>query len=227
MNVGRIIDISLPLDDKFQMHTPEGFSRDLQFQLEVLKDYDSPGGAGQIVRGAHMRLHAGTHVDAPAHFVRDGKEVHDFPLETFIGDAVVADMSDIGPDSAITVEHLERKIGNILRKGDRLLVRTDWNKRYGQLDWLEQSPYLAPQAVDWCIERGIRILGMDFSHAKDAPNTPSKFYTSRALCENGVLVMAYLRNLDQITRQRVTLICFPMAMVGVESAPVRAVVIED
>ena len=60
----KIIDISLELDaTKFRMRTYEGFNKDMQFDVEVIKDY--PGGLGQIVRGAHMRLHAGTHVDAP------------------------------------------------------------------------------------------------------------------------------------------------------------------
>ena len=38
--------------------------------------------------------------------------------------------------------------------------------------------------------------------------------------------MAYLNNLDQISRQRVTLLCFPLAIANVESAPVRAIVLE-
>ncbi|MBI2912036.1 MAG: cyclase family protein [Chloroflexi bacterium] len=225
--IGKIIDISLRLDDAFHMHTPGGFNRDLQFALEVLKDYDAPGGAGQIVRGVHMRLHAGTHVDAQAHFVKGGNHVHELPLRTFIGDAVVADLSATPPDTAITSLDLERAVGDILRPGDRLLLRTDWNRHYGEPGWLENSPYLAPEAVDWCIARRVVLLGIDFAHAKDAPNTPARFYLSRALCEHNVVVMAYLMNLDQITQQRVTLLALPLAMVGVESAPVRAVVLEE
>lgn len=223
----RLIDISLRLDARFSMHTPTGFTRDLQFQVEVLKEFDAPGGAGQIVRGVHMRLHAGTHVDAPEHFVEGGTQVHEIPLEMFIGDAVVANLSDKGPNGAITVRDLERTAGDKLRPGDRLLLRTDWNKRYWEPGWAEGSPYLDPDAVDWCIERGAVLVGLDFSHAKDAPNAPSKYYTSRALCEHGILVMAYLNNLDQIQKDRVTLICFPLAIIGVESAPVRAIVLED
>lgn len=222
----KIIDISLRLDERFSMHTPAGFTSDLQFQVEILKDFDAPGGAGQIVRGAHMRLHAGTHVDAPEHFVRGGTQVHDIALQTFIGDAVIANLSDKGPNGAITVADLERTVGKELRAGDRLLLRTDWNKRYWKPGWAEGSPYVEPQAVDWAIARGIVLFGLDFSHAKDAPNAPSKYYTSRALCEHGVLVMAYLNNLDQVTRQRVTLMCFPLAIWNVESAPVRAIVLE-
>ena len=71
--IKQIIDISLELDDsKFKMRTPPGFKKDLQFQMEVLKEHDAPEGAGQIVRGVHMRLHAGSHIDAPEHNVRGG-----------------------------------------------------------------------------------------------------------------------------------------------------------
>ena len=60
---GSSFDISLELDPKnFGMRTPAGFTKDMQFEMEVIKEHDSPGGAGQIVRGMHMRLHAGSHV---------------------------------------------------------------------------------------------------------------------------------------------------------------------
>src|SRR5438128_12498072 len=74
---GKIVDISLELDPKnFAMRTPAGFTKDMQFEMEVIKEHDAPGGAGQIVRGVHMRLHAGSHVDAPEHNVRGGTQIH-------------------------------------------------------------------------------------------------------------------------------------------------------
>src|SRR5215467_9690479 len=74
--IERIIDISLELDPKnFAMRTPAGFKKDIQFEMEVLKEHDAPGGEGQIVRGVHMRLHAGSHVDAPEHNVRGGTQI--------------------------------------------------------------------------------------------------------------------------------------------------------
>src|SRR2546423_14126239 len=87
----KIVDISLELDARnFHMRTPAGFKRDMQFEVEVIKDFDAAGGAGQIVRGVHMRVHAGSHVDAPEHFVKGGKQIHELPLDTFIGPAGAA-----------------------------------------------------------------------------------------------------------------------------------------
>jgi kynurenine formamidase len=126
----RIVDISLELDAKnFAMRTPAGFKKDLQFEMEVIKEHDAPGGAGQIVRGVHMRLHAGSHVDAPEHNVRGGKQIQDLPLDLFIGDAVIADLRDKMPGQAITENDLQKRLDNRIRRGDRLLLRTDHNAR--------------------------------------------------------------------------------------------------
>src|SRR5262245_66460507 len=124
--ITEIVDISLELDDsRFAMRTPPGFKRDMQFQLEVLKEHDAPEGAGQIVRGVHMRLHAGSHIDAPEHNVKGGKQVQDLPLATFAGDAVIADLRHLVPGKAITADELEKAVGGMMRRGDRLRLRTE------------------------------------------------------------------------------------------------------
>jgi arylformamidase len=116
-----IVDLSLELDPKkFAMRTPTGFKKDMQFEMEVIKEHDAPGGAGQIVRGVHMRLHAGSHVDAPEHNVRGGTQIHQLPLQLFIGDAIVADLRDKLPIKAITEKDLGNKLGNRIRIGDRV-----------------------------------------------------------------------------------------------------------
>jgi hypothetical protein len=68
---GKLIDISLPLDARtFHMRTYSGFKKDMQFDVEVIKEYED-GGYGQIVRGAHMRLHAGTRLVLSKEKLRD------------------------------------------------------------------------------------------------------------------------------------------------------------
>jgi arylformamidase len=224
--INTIIDISLELDDaKFSMRTPAGFKRDMQFQLEVLKEHDAPGGAGQIVRGVHMRLHAGTHIDAPEHNVRGGKQVHDLSLETFCGDAVIADLRHLVPGKAITAAELESAIGAVIRRGDRLLLRTDVNKTYMIDDWMKRAPYLTSDATRWCIDEGVVLVGYDFYHGVDEPGAPRVFNASRTLSEAGVVTLPYLNNLDRIGAQRVTLVALPLKLVGAEASPVRAVVL--
>jgi arylformamidase len=154
-----IIDLSLELDSRsFAMRTPAGFKRDMQFAMEVLKDHDAPGGAGQIVRGVHMRLHAGSHVDAPEHNVPGGTQIHELPLETFIGDAIVADLRDKLPGKAISAQDLQAAVGGRVRRGDRLLLRTDHNNTYdgGSEKWMSESRLSSLQALPPRRERPTR-----------------------------------------------------------------------
>jgi len=228
LRIGKIIDISLELDgSQYRMHTPAGFSKDMQFAVEVLKEHDAPGGAGQIVRGVHMRLHAGSHVDAPEHMVKGGKQLQELALETFAGDGVVADVRHRVPGGGVTAADLETAVGAVLERGDRLLLRTDLNKDYFAPDWAKRSPYLTRDAVQWCIDRGVVLVGFDFYHGKDAPDSNVVFYTSRTFGENGVVTMPYLNHLDRITQPRFTLLALPLKMIGVEASPVRAVVLEE
>jgi len=224
----KIVDLSLELDPQnFAMRTPAGFTRDLQFAMEVLKEHDAPGGAGQIVRGVHMRLHAGSHVDAPEHNVRGGAQIHQLPLALFIGDAIVADLRDKMPGKSIAEADLERAIGSYVRPGDRILLRTDHNNSYdgGSDEWMKASPYLTISATRWLIEKRAVIVGYDFYHGNDEPGSPRVFHNSRTLSEHGVITMPYLKNLDRITKQRVTLIALPLNIIGAEASPVRAVVL--
>lgn len=224
----KIIDISLELDARnFGMRTPAGFTKDLQFAMEVLKEHDAPGGAGQIVRGVHMRLHAGSHVDAPEHNVRGGTQIHQLPLDLFIGDAIVADLRDKMPGKPITEADLERTIGGIVKRGDRVLLRTDHNNSYdgGSDQWMKLSPYLTIGATRWFIDKGVVIVGYDFYHGNDEPQSPRVFHNSRTLSEHGIITMPYLKNLDRISKQRVTLLALPLNIIGAEASPVRAVVL--
>jgi len=229
MSKGEIIDISLELDARnFGMRTPAGFKKDMQFEMEVLKEHDAPGGAGQIVRGVHMRLHAGSHVDAPEHNVRGGTQIHQLPLDLFIGDAIVADLRDKMPSQAITEADLARAIGARIQRGDRVLLRTDINKEYdGSPEWMARAPYLSDEMIAWCRDRGVSIVGFDFYHGAKPPGADPKSSTSRKLHELGILTMPYLTNLAAITRPRVTLIALPLKMKNVEASPIRAVVLED
>jgi arylformamidase len=226
-HTARIIDISLELDpSKFRMRTYAGFKKDMQFETEVIKDY-SDGGLGQLVRGVHMRLHAGTHIDAPSHMIDGAKDMHKLPMNSFIGPAMVADVRHRGPKDAILAEDLENSVGALFQPGDRLLLRTDNNENYdGSPEWMARAPYLADEAVAWCARRDAAIVGFDFYHAAE-PVQDRNSCTTRKLLERGILTMPYLTNLKAIIKTRVTLIALPLKMKDVEASPVRAVVIED
>ena len=225
ISYNQIIDLSLELNsESFSMRTPAGFKKDMQFQMEVLKEHDSAEGGAQIVRGVHMRLHAGTHVDAPEHNIKGAAQIADIPLTTFAGDAVVCDLRHLVPGGAITAEELEKGVGAIIRRGDRLLLRTDLNNQeYMSKDWQKRSPYMTNSSTKWCADKGVAIVGYDFFHGAPEPGVTRLMNNGIALHEKGILTMPYLKNLDQIKVPRFTLISFPLRVIGAEASPVRAV----
>jgi len=125
----------------------------------------------------------------------------------------------------INVPDLDKAVGSHLRHGDRVLLRTDHNNSYdgGSDKWMKASPYLTIEATRWLIEKGVVIVGYDFYHGNDEPGSPRVFHNSRTLSEHGVITMPYMKNLDRITKQRVTLIALPLNIIGAEASPVRAV----
>ena len=224
---GKLIDISLPLDaSTFHMRTYSGFRKDMQFAVEVIKAYED-GGYGQIVRGAHMRLHAGTHVDAPSHMIKGAPDLQDVPLHSYFGDAIIADVRHRGGGEAITPQDLEQAVGDIILPGDRLLLRTDQNENYdGSPEWMKRAPYVNEAATNWCVEKRISLIGFDFYHGATGPGEDEHPLRVGDYARAGIITMPYIRNLGQISKRRVTLIAFPLNIIGVEASPVRAVVIE-
>jgi arylformamidase len=232
----RIVDISFPLDPatyRNNLPTPllQHFAgRAIGFEIEPLIERGGPFSVGQIARGVKMRLHTGSHVDAPEHWIAGGKQIHDLPLELFIGDAVVVDLSFIEPRQPITEQDLEQAVGSDLRPGDRLLLRTGWNDRFFALEtevWKQDSPYLTAAALDWCIARRPALVGIDFYHGAAAPGTDHGEAFEAKLASGGILTLTNLVNLGAVKARRVTLLALPLALHGVEAAPVRAVVLED
>ena len=62
-------------------------------ERQVLNTIES-GGLYHLT-ALRMCAHNGTHVDAPSHFIRDGKTVDEMPLSTFVGRAYVAERQGI------------------------------------------------------------------------------------------------------------------------------------
>jgi len=223
--VQNVIDISLELGSGYLHNTPEGV-KNVQLAFELIKDY--PGGLGQQVRAVNMRLHHGTHVDAPMHFVPGGKGIGEFPLSTFCGPAILVDLTSVGENTAISAGLLEKQVNGRSVEGQRVLLRTDWNAHYGEPDYNERAPYIGPDAVDWLVERKPALVGYDYAHSKDAPDSPRTVYALRGFLENDIVTMGYIRNLHRIDPERdLTLVAVPLAFEDVEASPVRAVVIEN
>lgn len=179
------------------------------------------GWASLISSGASVNVssftsspHVGTHADAPLH-VRDGLPgSHELSLESYFGPAIVVDVGTLSNE--IQIEDLE-KIQS-LPFVERLLLKTGRTIASGAFpeDW----PTLSESCVRTLLGRGLRLLGVDAPSvdARDSRNLPVHHML---FAGNG----AILENLDlrRITPSMYELMAFPLKLMALDAAPVRAV----
>jgi arylformamidase len=164
----------------------------------------------------HTSVHAGTHVDAPFHFVSDGATIESLPLDVFIGPARVC---AVEPGSHITAADVAK--ADIAGEA-RVLFKTRNSAllRKGTYD-----PSFAPFSVDAAralVDAGVRLAGLDYLSAAAADE---QVVVHRAFLDRGVILLEGI-DLSEVSPGRYELICLPIKLAGSDGAPCRAVLRE-
>ena len=178
------------------------------------------GWTARIADGSSVNLscvggspHVGTHADAPLH-VQDGWPAADaLALEAFVGEALVVDVSD-APDGPLALEASDARLDGVTR----LLLRTGRTVATGTFPhgW----PVLRADVAEALAARGLRLLGVDAPSVDE--RTSSTLAVHRALFRGGACVLENL-DLRGVPGGRYELIAPPQRLVGLDAAPVRAV----
>jgi len=189
-----------------------------------------------------LGTHSSTHVDAPWHYnstIRGepAKRIDELPLEWFYSDGVVLDFSEREDGDAVDAADLEaelERIGHELRELDIVLVRTDRDRFYGELDYMARGPGVSAEATHWLHERGIRVMGID-AWGWDRPlhmqaaealerDEPGIFWAAHQ-CALEYSQIERLVNLSALPPRGFKVACFPLRLVGGSAAPARVVAI--
>ena len=183
---------------------------------------DAPFGCGwttRIADGATVNLssiagspHVGTHADAPLH-VHDGWPATDaLPLAAFIGSALLIDVNRFAAGPLPLAADDPR-----LDRVERLLLRTGCTIADGVFPaaW----PVLSVETATALATRGLRLLGVDAPSVDERENRTLDVH--RALFGGGAFVLENL-DLREVPEGRYELIAPPQRLVGLDAAPVRA-----
>lgn len=169
---------------------------------------------------AALGMHTGTHVDAPYHFVADGATIEQLSLEVFVGPAVVVNLADV---EAITVADLEAL--HLPQGLQRLLFKTRNSDLWAQGEPAFQTDFVALglDAARWIVERGIRLVGVDYLSVEGFHSTGHPVH--QRLLGASVVVVEGL-DLSAVAPGGYDLYCLPLKLVGAEGAPARVILIE-
>ena len=211
-----IHDISAPL--RAELVTWPGVVE--RFDRHTVASFDA--GDAMTVSHLHLGAHAGTHIDAPCHFLPDGGGIETLPTDAFIGPAHVIDVPVGTP--VITAELLDD--AGIPQGTSRLLARTSnsgWSGRATSFD--EDYVAFDASAATWCVEHGLVLVGIDYLSVEPFDADTCDFPVHRTLLGAGVVVLESL-DLADVSAGPYDLVVLPLLIPGSDGAPARAVPLE-
>ena len=153
-----------------------------------------------------MCAHNGTHIDAPFHFINDGKTVDMISLEAFVGEACVAARS--GTLSAHDAEEILNKARSLSPEASkRILIKGD--------------AVVSLEAAEVFARAGILLLGNE-SQTVGPENAPMAVH--KALLGAGAVLLEGIR-LAGVPEGVYLLSAAPLNLSGADGSPCRAVLI--
>jgi arylformamidase len=170
--------------------------------------------------------HCGTHMDAPIHFGVGRQTIDQLDVSQLIGPAWIVDVRPIEPRALIGVEHMSG-IADKIKPGDSVLICTGWSEYSGQDRYRNELPRVSAELARWCVEKHVRILGVEPPSVADVNNIEELTTVHTILFEGGVIIVEGLANLKSLTKNKVTFIALPLKIAAGDGAPARAIAIED
>ena len=165
-------------------------------------------------------------MDAPRHFIEDGRTIDEQPLSICCGLAKVLDLSPIEPRELITIDHIESATEEVV-PGDRLLLRTNWYRRFGTPEYRDDLPRISADLARWLVDRGVALIGVEPPSVADVNNMDEVTEVHRILLGGGIVIVEGLCHLDQLTTEVVEFIALPLKIAGGDGCPVRAVAVVE
>jgi len=165
-----------------------------------------------LLHSFKMGTHTGTHLDAPAHIIPDGKTVDLFPLSKFAGTAIKVNKN--------SYKKLELASGDI----NGVLYDSGWYKNFNdpKTFYGPNRPIIPNELIDELINMKINFFGcdlpsVDISGSKEKP-------IHNALLQKNIIIYESLTNLDKLPLlENFQFYGFPISFKMLEASPVRAV----
>ena len=217
-----IFDISRALSDQIAP-----WPGDTPFHFEL--KWKMAEGATVNVGAISMGVHNGTHADATFHFDESGDPIERMPLDPYVGDAIVVDLTkmfaragdDLDRRQQIGVADLQAFSAS-LEQAPRLLLKTGvWKDSNIFPDWI---PVIAPDVPEWLRERRVKLLGMDLPSVD--PIEAKKLTNHYALAAARIAIVESL-DLSEVEAGIYHLSALPLKIDGGDAGPVRAILWRD
>ena len=204
MFTSKTIDVTVPMRNGMDV-----FPGDPEYKQEFAISI----AAGQPANVSRITTtsHAGTHVDAPLHFIANGKDASQLCLETLIGPCQVIEVKDEQMDGTF----IPRSVLPDTFKYPRVLFKTYMSKAPGKFRKDESG--LSLEAAKHMTACGVKLIGID-SFSVECVGCDGSVH--RELLGKEVILVETM-DLSKVTPGYYNMICLPAKIVGCDGAHAR------
>jgi arylformamidase len=206
----KIYDISWPISQATTEYKNKG-----TIQLTAVKGFEMDGMRDSTIT---LGTHTGTHVDAPSHFLKDGKSIDMISLDRLMGRAIVLDLMTVL--DSISADDLARYD---IQEGDIIVLRTANSALDITNPFDGNFIYLDASGARYLAEKNIKAVAIDYLGIErgDPEHT-----THITLMKADIVIIEGVR-LSHVPAGEYFMICLPLAIMGLEAAPARAILMTE
>ncbi|WP_215845035.1 cyclase family protein [Candidatus Pantoea bituminis] len=159
---------------------------------------------GSLVDGLAVLGISGTYIDSPHHVDEKLGNISAYPLSSLVNLPIT--VVTLRKNARVfEIEDFENTDVN----GKAVLLFTGQDRKFGQPDYMEESPYLSGAAASWLVKHGAKLVGID-SVLIDNPNAPDAAVPAHnILLKNGVVVAEDMTNIKNVVGTQAYLTAVP------------------
>jgi len=210
--------------------------------MRIVKKEDLPDEEFLSLEVVTAPVHVGTHLDYTFHYGsksenKPAKTAEEIPLDYCYHDGVRLDLCNKKPNEVITAKDVEAALNKIqytLKPLDIVLFFTGADKLFGSPKYFSDYPGVDVSAVDYLLDRGIKIFGVDtmgidrpyrfmMKEFLDTKNHKALWPTHFHGRKREFIHIERLANLDALPGFGFKVACFPVKIKGTGGAWSRVV----
>ena len=168
-----------------------------------------------------INTHAGTHTDAPLHFIDRATCLADVDVSKYIGPAVVIDCTAKKAMEMIGIADVEAYKDKIVDHR-RVIFKTGWSRHYNEQKFFTDYPSISIELATWLADNGVVMIGVE------APSLNPGDYIEvhQILLGSGIAIVEGLTNLDELPSEEIFFVGPPLNVKDGDGFPIRALAIE-
>lgn len=195
-----VFDLTMPINERIPTYPGD--------PKQEIKEVATVEENGYSLKELSFPSHFSTHFDAPSHMIADGKNLDEYPVGKFVGDAVVVDVrgQELIEDAS--------GVGDV----EMVFFRTDRSQKAYDEEYHDDVPVLTEDTAEDLVKNGVDIVGLD----SPSPDT-EPFPVHDILLRGDVLILENLVNLGAVQGEPFRCYALPLFVDDADGAPCRVV----